>query len=339
MRVGIVVGNRPQLIKFFPFCDGDLIYTGQHYSPEMKDIFFRDMKLEEPKYDLGETTLEGMQTKLEEVFKKEKYELVIVYGDTNSTLAGAKAAYKLNIPIAHVEAGYRCGEDITEEVIRKIVDTIAKYKFCGSQDAYENLVLEELCDENTYFVGDVLLDSMSKFCPIKVREDKGTYWVLTIHRDFNADNPEHLRNIFKALGESKEKIIFPIHPRTRKANPDIPKNIETVDPIGYKEMLELMANAKGIITDSGGAQKEAYWLMTPCVTLRDNTEYPETVEAGWNQIVGSDPNKIVEAMKNIKRSLKGYQHFYGTGKVNYAIDNILRGEFEKAENLLQHTGK
>jgi UDP-GlcNAc3NAcA epimerase len=104
-------------------------------------------------------------------------------------------------------------------------------------------------------------------------------------------------------------------------------------------MLELMANAKGIITDSGGAQKEAYWLMTPCVTLRDNTEYPETVEAGWNQIVGSDPNKIVEAMKNIKRSLKGYQHFYGTGKVNYAIDNILRGEFEKAENLLQHTGK
>jgi len=330
MKILTVVGARPQFIKLAPLSkilrgngvDEIIIHTGQHYDENMNNLFFKELEIPEPDYNLGiGSGNHGEQTgkmliEIEKIMLKENPDLVIVYGDTNSTLAGALAASKLHIKLAHVEAGLRSfNKRMPEEINRVLTDHVSDILFCPTQTAVENLKNEGIT-KGVYLVGDVMFDALVHFSKIsdmksnileRLNIKPKEYYLATIHRAENTDNYERLKNILTAFSKMNETVVFPIHPRTRKMinyyglNDLLENNnIKLIDPVGYLDMLKLEKNAKAILTDSGGVQKEAFWLKVPCITLRDETEWIETVNLGWNRLVGSDVEKILKAVRDLK---------------------------------------
>lgn len=322
-----IVGARPQFIKLAPLSkelrklgfNEVIVHTGQHYDENMSDLFFKELEIPEPDYNLGiGSGSHGNQTgrmliAIEEVLSKEKPDLVIVYGDTNSTLAGALCASKLHIKLAHVEAGLRSfNKDMPEEVNRIVADHLSDILFCPTETAVENLKREGIT-EGTYLVGDIMFDALMYFSKISEAKSKilerlnlkpKEYYLATIHRAENTDNYERLKSILEALAELDLLVVFPIHPRTQNRIKDynleyLLKEFFVIEPVGYLDMLQLEKHAKAILTDSGGVQKEAFWLRVPCITLRDETEWVETVRYGWNRLVGADKDKILRSVLNI----------------------------------------
>lgn len=323
MKIISVVGNRPQFIKVKPIADvlkrkkgirHVLVHTGQHYDYEMSKIFFDELKIPQPDYNLmvGSHT-QGKQTalmleRIEKVLLKEEPDIVMVYGDTNSTLAGALATVKLDIPVAHVEAGLRSfRQDMPEEVNRVLTDRMSSILFCPTKAAVENLKKEGIT-KGVYLVGDVMYDIFRKSQPLlekrKILQELNLkpreYLLLTIHRKESTDNLKNLRSIICALAKTKEKIVFPVHPRTRKVLIKIESirqqklgNFLLLKPVSYLDMLVLEKNARKILTDSGGVQKEAQWSVVPCITLRNETEWVETVENKCNVLTGMNINQII----------------------------------------------
>ena len=321
MKILSVVGARPEFVQAAPVSrmlrqnhTEILVHTGQHYDYLMSQAFFDELNIPAPDYNLevgsgshGQQTAEIL-VRLEEVLLKEHPDLVIVRGDTNSTLAGALAAAKLHIPTAHIEAGERSYDRrMPEEINRLVADCLADICFCASQAAVQRLAAEGI-NAQVHWVGDVMLDAMLWNRPIARRKSNalarlelrpGGYALVTVHRAANTDDPSRLRQIASALNQALETIVFPAHPRTRKAleRADVRFNdhVRLIDPIGYFDMIVLEESARLIATDSGGVQREAYFLGVPCLTLRDETEWTETVSAGWNKLVGADTEQILGA--------------------------------------------
>ncbi|ASJ10329.1 UDP-N-acetyl glucosamine 2-epimerase [Thermococcus sp. P6] len=356
MKVVTVVGARPQFIKMAPVSrefrkigiEEVVIHTGQHYDYEMNKIFFEQLNIPEPDYNLGVGSgTHGYQTgemlkRIEEVLLKEKPDLVLVYGDTNSTLAGALAGVKLHIKVAHVEAGLRSFDRrMPEEVNRVLTDHVSDYLFAPTETAVKNLYNEGIREE-VYLTGDVMLDALLYNVRIaerklKILDELGLkpkkYYLATVHRAENTDNRRNLENIINAFIKSNDLIVFPAHPRTMKAlkNYGLYEKLESagnvllIKPVGYLDMLMLEKNARKILTDSGGVQKEAYFLRVPCITLREKTEWVETVEDGWNVLVGADEEKILNAIKEFEPDGGTYTHKFGDGKASEKIAKILNG--------------
>jgi len=325
MKIVTVVGARPQFIKAAGISrelrqrhKEFLIHTGQHYDYRMAGIFFEGLDLPSPEINLGVGSgPHGAQTGamlkgIEEVLISEKPDRVLIYGDTNSTLAGALAAAKLHIPIVHVEAGLRSyNRQMPEEINRIIADHLSNLLACPSEAAVHNLAIEGIA-KNVYLIGDVMLDVLNwtmkqaAFRPEEAMARLGlkpkTYVLVTVHRSENTDDLQRLSSILDALNTFQEPVIFPAHPRTRKVLAQskfiLQPHVRILDPLGYFEMVALSHSARLILTDSGGLQKEAYWLGVPCVTLRDETEWIETVEAGWNRLAGSESENIIRAATN-----------------------------------------
>ncbi len=322
MKVVTVVGARPQFIKAAPVSrrlrrehHEVLVHTGQHYDYLMSEVFFQELGIAVPDYNLevgsaghGRQTGE-MLARLEDVLLQERPERVLVYGDTNSTLAGALAAAKLHLPVAHVEAGLRSfNRAMPEEINRLLADHVSDLLFCPTATAVQNLAREGIT-AGVHQVGDVMYDAVLHGLAVATRRvherldlaPQG-YLLVTIHRPGNTDDPAVLSRIVAALNATGETVVFPAHPRTEKALRAagiVPAaNVRLVQPLSYLDMLSLERDARLILTDSGGVQKEAYWLGVPCVTLRHETEWVETVEAGWNILVGSDPTRILEAVRH-----------------------------------------
>lgn len=350
MKILSIIGARPQFIKCAPLsraiCKEHteiLVHTGQHYDPEMSDIFFKELQIPEPDYNLGVgSSSHGEQTgkmliEIEKILLKEKPDLILVYGDTNSTLAGALAASKLHIKVAHVEAGLRSFDrTMPEEINRVLTDHASDLLFCPTETAVLNLKNEGITT-GVYNVGDVMLDALEY--NIKIAEEKSTvlddlglspkeYLVATVHRASNTDSLENLSSIVNAFCDSSVHIVFPVHPRTEKYLKKyglwdkLCRKVKVIPPLGYLEMLKLMAHAMKILTDSGGVQKEAYILGVPCITMRENTEWIETVEGGWNVLVGADYKKIVDSIKNFEGSTSK-KNIFGTGNSSEKICKIL----------------
>ncbi len=352
MKIVSIVGARPQFVKLAPlskalrteFCEV-IIHTGQHYDKEMSKLFFDELRIPKPDYNLGVGSgTHGAQTgemlkEIEKVLVKERPDMVIVFGDTNSTIAGTLAAVKLHITVGHVEAGLRSfNRRMPEEVNRVLTDHASDLLFAPTDAAVTNLRNEGLT-AGVYQVGDVMFDALLHNYRIAKEKSEiletmgleaGQYYTLTIHRQENTDVKKNLETILQTLADSGKKIIFPAHPRTRKniRNYGLERlvsssGIQMVPPLGYLDFLRLMAGSKAIITDSGGAQKEAYLLKVPCITLREETEWVETVEDGWNIIVGSNKDKILDAVTNF--SPKGTQEeVFGNGKASERIRDILK---------------
>jgi UDP-GlcNAc3NAcA epimerase len=323
MKVLSVVGARPQFIKaapvsraLRPLAHEVLVHTGQHYDHKMSAVFFQELHIPEPDCNLGVGSgSHGWQTgqmliHLEEVLLSEKPDWVLVYGDTNSTLAGALAAVKLHMPVAHVEAGLRSfNRQMPEEHNRVLTDHAADLLFCPTQTAVDNLARENVTC-GVHLVGDVMYDAVLYNTSLaEERSDalvrlglapKG-YALATVHRPRNTDNPERLQNILAALAEIDIPVVLPLHPRTRLRLVEFhfpihqSTNPQFTEPMGYLDMLVLEKNARLILTDSGGVQKEAYFFAVPCLTLREETEWVETVDTGWNRLVGADQAAIVQA--------------------------------------------
>lgn len=345
------MGARPQFIKAAALSQElkknhkeIILHTGQHYDNELSQIFFDDLNIPTPKYNLGVGSgPHGSQTgnmliAIENVLVKEKPELVLVYGDTNSTLAGALAAAKLNINVAHVEAGLRSYDRrMPEELNRVLTDHVSKILLCPTRTAVKNLKIEGIT-EGVHNVGDVMYDlllkSLRKSKTSKILTELNivpkSYLLATVHRPENTDNKKNLENIVKAFTKSKRQIIFPAHFRTVKylkrsglyGKLTRSKNVTVIKPIGYLDFLHLMANADKILTDSGGIQKESYILKVPCITLRDNTEWVETVKETWNVLVGARINNITDAVQNFKPK-KSTKKLFGDGNASVKIKNVL----------------
>ena len=293
-----VIGTRPQIMKvdFEWTADHKTIWTGQHYDYMMKDVFFQDVDIGGFDYELDTKNLITMIQRIRKIIRKEKPNAVLVYGDCRSTLAGAIAASDLDVPVVHIEAGMRAyRRDMPEERIRVMVDHMSSYRLCVDLESVDNLEREGLHINNAV-VGNTMFDSFNTFCPIKKKENYHKYSYLSIHRQENADSAVRLENIFEALEESKEKFIFPIHPRTQKTidkhDIDVPKNVEIIKPQGYRNNLHLISNARRVLTDSGGVQSEAYFMGVPCGVLRRETEWKGYVRDGWSVLVDDDATDI-----------------------------------------------
>lgn len=330
MRVVSVVGARPQFIKAAPVSRAlreagyteFVVHTGQHYDHGMSQIFFEELGIPEPDINLGVGSgTQGWQTgqmlmRVEDVLVSQRPDWMLVYGDTNSTLAGALAACKLRIPLAHVEAGLRSfNRDMPEEHNRVLTDHCSDLLFCPTKTAVDNLAQEGIT-QGVHLVGDTMYDALLQFATLAHQHSTiladldlshEGYLLLTVHRPYNTDIPENLHNILLALAQIDEPIIFPVHPRTRNKIAELDgklgvtsslRNVRMIEPVGYLDMLMLEQNARLILTDSGGMQKEAYLLRVPCITLRSETEWTETVDAGWNIIVGSSTESIVTATRS-----------------------------------------
>ena len=347
MRILSIVGNRPQFIKSAPLslalrnrADEVVLHTGQHYDHELSQVFFDELGLDPPKHRLeagsgshAEQTAR-MLPGIEAAVVEEKPDLVLVYGDTNSTLAGALAATKLRVPVAHVEAGLRSFDrTMPEELNRVLVDRVSSLLFAPSDTAVGNLQAEGI-SEGVHQVGDVMLDANLRLAPI-ARErsqalelagvEAGAYALATVHREANTRQPA-LGRIVEALNAVEEALVFPLHPRTAGAIEGhglrLAGHVHPHPPAGYLDFAALASQARVILTDSGGVQKEAYWYEVPCITLRDSTEWVETVETGWNRLVGTDPDAIVAAARE---AAPGPEHppLYGNGHAADLIADVL----------------
>jgi UDP-N-acetylglucosamine 2-epimerase len=357
MKIVTVVGARPQFIKAAPVGKAlreaghqdFILHTGQHYDYGMSQVFFEELNIPEPDVNLGVGSgTHGWQTGqmligIEKVLIAEKSDWVLVYGDTNSTLAGALAAVKPHIPLAHVEAGLRSfNREMPEEHNRVLTDHCADLLFCPTQTAVDNLAKEGIT-QGVHLVGDTMYDAVLQFGEIArqrstILQDLGLqpkgYLLATVHRQSNTDNPENLRNILAAFAAIEEPVIFPVHPRTRQKISELGffnlkskiQNPKFIDPVGYLDMLELERNARLILTDSGGMQKEAYWLGVPCVTLREETEWVETVQAGWNVLVGHQVDEILYQLSSFtpfaRSHLPVYVNGESTQKIIYCLNTV-----------------
>ena len=351
MKIACVIGVRPEFIQAEPVInnlrkhDVILVHTGQHYDYELSKVFFNELDIPEPNYhlDVG-SGLHGHQTgemlkRIEDVFIKEEPDSVLVFGDTNTTLAGALAAVKQQIPLAHVEAGLRSFDRrMPEEINRVVVDHVSNMLFAPTNTAVINLSKEGI-SEYVYNTGDVMYDSLlQKTDSIKNNRDileeyhlqSKNYFLMTLHRSENTKSFQNLKNILLAINESGEQFIFPIHPRTKKfiekysmsSLLDKMDNIRIIEPLGYLNFLRILYGARKVLTDSGGIQKQAFMLGIPCITLRENTEWVETVEMGWNILVGTDKEKI-KKMINIFSPQGERSRAYGDGSASKKISEIL----------------
>jgi UDP-GlcNAc3NAcA epimerase len=384
MKLITIVGARPQFIKAAAVSRAIqafnkkrkrireiLVHTGQHYDYMMDKVFFEELELPKSDYHLGvgsgsharQTGI--MLEKIEAVLQKEKPEVVMVYGDTNSTLSGALVAAKLNIPVAHVEAGLRSyNRTMPEEINRLLTDHLSTFLFCPTDQAVRNLLKEGIKDGRTRKVknvGDVMYDSILYYSKIAEKKsailhglnlvnpqsvppgrDNSQYYLVTLHRAENTDDPRRLKSILRALNEigKNTPTVLPLHPRTKKmmkVHHLFPfKSIKFIEPVSYLDMLKLEKNAKAILTDSGGVQKEAYWLKVPCFTLREETEWVETVKSGWNVLVGTRMKRIVkevshqEGRRSKTRLFERYpkeKEIFGDGNASQKIVKILMGHF------------
>lgn len=345
MKIASIVGARPNFVKLAPVsreirkkAEEIIIHTGQHYNYEMNRIFFQELGIPDPDYHLGiGSGTHGQQTGdmlkgIEEIFLRERPDVALVFGDTNTTLAGALAAAKLHIPVAHVEAGLRSfNKRMPEEVNRVLVDHCSDFLFCPTKTAVDNLSKENIVD-GVSLTGDVMLDILQECIGIAEKGSKileeldlrpNEYFLATVHRAENTDDPERLKNIVEALC-SMQNVVFPCHPRTRKLLEKLhlwdmaAKSLRVINPVGYLDMLLLEKNACKILTDSGGVQKEAYMLQRPCITMRDETEWVETIDDGWNLLVGSDKNAIIKAAQEFEPA-KGQRDVFGSGDASQRI--------------------
>jgi UDP-GlcNAc3NAcA epimerase len=353
MKIVSIVGARPQFIKCAPVSreirkkhTEILVHTGQHYDPGMSDVFFRELEIPEPDFHLevGSGT-HGNQTgeilrKVEDVLLKERPDFTLVYGDTNSTIAGALAAAKLHIPVAHVEAGLRSFDrTMPEEINRVVTDHISELLFCPTMTAVNNLAREGIT-RGVHNVGDVMVDALLYNAGIAEQRSaiirslgliSKNFYVATVHRPGNTDDRRNLTSIIEAFAESGKTIIFPVHPRTQKYLREynlldsLPETVRLIDALGYLDMLELMRHAGRILTDSGGIQKEAYILGVPCITLRENTEWIETLTGGWNILAGADKEKILAAIQTEPR-IKPDNSLFGHGDTAQKIARALKNE-------------
>ena len=351
MRIATIVGARPQFIKAAPVSKAlrasgateFLIHTGQHYDRQMSDLFFEELHIPEPDVNLevgsgshGWQTAE-MLRRIERVLLDEKPDAVLVYGDTNSTLAGALAAAKLRIPLAHVEAGLRSfNREMPEEHNRVLADHCSDFLFCPTKTAVDNLAAEGIT-AGVHLCGDTMYDATLQFAAISrsrstVLRDlnltSGEYVLATLHRPYNTDVPENLTSILSAFRGIGEPVVFPVHPRTRQKIAELNwssagSNVKMIEPVGYLDMLALEENARMILTDSGGMQKEAYFFRVPCVTLRPETEWLETLEAGWNVLVGADTAKILDATRRRDWPSENQPELFGDGNAAARIAGAL----------------
>ncbi|WP_067729073.1 non-hydrolyzing UDP-N-acetylglucosamine 2-epimerase [Oceanobacillus damuensis] len=355
MKLLTIAGTRPQLVKVAAVSrelrkhfNEVLINTGQHYDYNMAGVFFEQLQIPKPDYDLGVGSMpHGKQTgtmmiKVEEVIEKEKPDAIIVYGDTNSTLAGALVASKLHIPVIHIEAGLRSyNKRMPEEINRVMTDHVSELLFAPTNLAVENLKKESITD-GVHQIGDVMYDAVLYNMDIAEENHSLTDFQLTskdfilgtIHRAENTDNLERMRAIVNALISIDHKVFLPLHPRTKNKLKDYSlleklenaSNIVLSEPISYLEMLLLEKHATAIVTDSGGVQKEAYFAKVPCFTLRDETEWIETVEIGWNQLVNPLNDNLVDLINSFEE--KDYEeNLYGDGKASEKIVQIIKEYF------------
>ena len=340
MKILTVVGNRPQFVKSAPLSealraagiDEVVVHTGQHWDDELSQVFFEELGLPEPTYrlDLRTADVEALTSPIREVVAAARPDLVLVLGDTNSTLAGARAAAEAGVPVAHVEAGLRSGDlSMPEERARIEVDRLATLLFCPDERSAETLALEGVAGR-ALVVGDVMADATLRFAPI-ARErvppphPPGTYVVATVHREANV-RPERLRRIVEGLSRVDDAVVFPAHPRTasvlREEGIEIGPNLELREPLGYLAFASAASQARVIATDSGGLQKEAYWLGVPCVTARPSTEWVDTVEAGANVLVDDDPERLAAAVADA-RMPEHRPQLYGDGAAADRIAALL----------------
>jgi UDP-N-acetylglucosamine 2-epimerase (non-hydrolysing) len=363
-KIILVLGTRPQIIKSAPLIhltendsdiDMQIIHTGQHYDYEMSKEFFDELKFPDPIVNLNiRSGTHAWQTGkmmigLEKVLVKEKPNLVMVPGDTNSTLAGALVAAKLRIPIAHIEAGARSYDiKMPEEINRRLTDHCSTLLFTPTENCTSNLIKEGINKNQIHQTGDTMYDVLLQQLPKaekttilkKLNLKPKTYALLTTHRPENVDNPQNLKNILDAMIKLKPlTIVFPMHPRTQKQLRQFKlynriqkqTHIKLIKPTGYHETLKLIKNAKLVLTDSGGMQKEAFWLKTPCVTLRENTEWSETIQLEANHLTGANTQKICETVKEIledgeqiNKKLQSLPNPFGDGKSSQKIIEAIK---------------
>lgn len=361
MKIVTVIGARPQFVKAaalshaiqewnkkgLPPIQEVLVHTGQHYDKNMSLAFFEDMNIPLPDYQLncgGKSHAEmtaTMMIEIEKICLKEEPDYLLVYGDTNSTLAGALTASKLHIPVVHVEAGLRSyNRSMPEEINRVLTDHISDKLFCPTNQAVENLMLEGIT-KNVFHVGDVMYDVALRFGSLadqqlsfldQLHVEQGSYYLCTLHRAENTDHKERIQSICSALREiatEQTPVVFPLHPRTDqrlktyglKTELEEHPHIRLIPPVSFVDMIVLEKNASYILTDSGGVQKEAYFYQTPCITLRDETEWVETVVAGWNYITGANKELIIKALSMNPQRHKIAE--YGEGNAAEMILNKL----------------
>ena len=354
-KIVTIVGARPQFVKSAVVSralskhkniEEVLVHTGQHYDSNMSDIFFEEMKIPNPKYSLNINNISHgamtgrMLEQVEKVLNIEKPDYVLVFGDTNSTLAGALAAKKMHIRVAHVEAGLRSHNiKMPEEINRILTDRLSDILFCPTDKAFQNLKEEgfEKYDTAMFLSGDVMEDAVLQFLEIANKQSRiidqldlvgKPYLLCTVHRAENTDDPARLKKIIEGLNQLTEtyELILPLHPRTQNL---IKKNrfdlkIKMIPPVGYLDMLTLLKHCQLVLTDSGGLQKEAYFLGKFCITLRDETEWTELVEYGYNYLSGADVAKIVGISHLLmKRVFEKKHHFYGNGTASHKIASVL----------------
>ncbi|SFI64756.1 non-hydrolyzing UDP-N-acetylglucosamine 2-epimerase [Thermoflavimicrobium dichotomicum] len=350
MKVVTVVGARPQFIKAAPVSRAlrkvgqeILVHTGQHYDKSMSDVFFEELNIPVPDYHLHVgSKSHGAQTgdmlaKVEEVLLKEKPDCLLVYGDTNSTLAGALAAAKLHIPVAHVEAGLRSfNRRMPEEINRVLTDHVSKWLFCPTKTAVSHLNNEGIT-QGVFLVGDVMLDAVNYNRQLALQESRvlsqfgleaNRYLLITLHRAENTDDPARLKEIIEAVNELDTPAVLPLHPRTHGKLEQFGLKIQNpyvlvIEPVGYLDMLQLEVHAQKILTDSGGVQKEAFFAQVPCITMRDETEWVETVELGANVLVGANKEKILDAVEHFTVDFNEIPLVFGDGKAAEKIVNQL----------------
>jgi UDP-GlcNAc3NAcA epimerase len=330
MKVLSVVGNRPQFIKSAPLSlalraagiDEVVLHSGQHYDAEMSQVFFDELGLAAPAYrlDLHSADPDAMQPGIRDAIERERPDWTLVYGDTNTTLAGARAAAAAGVRVAHIEAGLRSGDlTMPEEHNRIEVDRVSDVLFAPDERSRDTLAAEGV-GGRVEVVGDVMRDALDLFAPI-ARErssvERGDFLLVTIHREANVQ-PERLGRIVEGLNRLDERVVFPAHPRTAAVISGLGPHVELMPPVGYLGFVALAAQARVILTDSGGLQKEAYWLGVPCVTLRASTEWVDTVAAGANVLVDDDPDAIERAVASA-RMPDERPELYGDGQASGRI--------------------
>ena len=334
MKIFSIVGARPQFIKLAAlssllkdYHEEIIVHTGQHYDYAMSEKIFTDLGIRKPDVHLEvDSSSKAFQTammmmKLEEAMIEKKPDMAIVFGDTNSTLAGAITAAKLNIPIIHIEAGLRSfNKKMQEEINRIVADHVSEYLFAPTPNAVNILETEGL-GKNTFLTGDIMVDTMKNNIEIALKKstvindlrlEGQQFFLLTLHRDYNVDKSDILSNLLIQLGQLKKKTIFPVHPRTRKTLSkisNVPSNIIMIEPLGYLDFIVLINFAGKVITDSGGVQKEAYILRKPCITLRTETEWVETVEERWNLLINPTDDSIAAKICAFKEPMEQKEIF------------------------------
>lgn len=349
MNVLSVLGARPQFIKAAPLChalkmvgvDHMIVHTGQHFDQNMSQVFFDELDIQAPdvRLDIGPAS-QSVQTarileRIEPILTADRPAMVIVYGDTTSTLSGALAAAKLGIPIAHVEAGLRSfNQTMPEEINRILTDHVSSLLFCPSKTASAHLEREGIT-QGVHVTGDIMFDAVLAVLDKARSRQPGlmkqfglsfkSYVLATLHRPYTVDRPDILAGVIRALGTSRLPVLLPLHPRTRgqlDASLSIPDNVILAEPLGFLDMVAVEQAASLIATDSGGVQKEAFFLGIPCITMRPETEWVETLEGGWNRLTGSDPNAIRQALADTLPPCKPPPPVYGNGQA--AIDMASR---------------